>query len=301
MITIKHRQFIGRLACIGIIGLLLLVSSNGVMAQERVRAGKAYLAGDTILAPMFGIEMVLPEHWNGFLTRDTEVVTLNADTIGETNVMIFPTEEDLESIKDRWNGKVTLSPGVDLLPVEPPGIVQGKLKTEFNFSGNEDRMGYAIARCGAYGFCYTAFLIVTKTRGHIYKDVLDKLANSITFFEPTLTEYYGDYNWEQVLKGKYMVTYEVITYSAKKNHLWLCPDGTFQARIKRKGGFKGSSGGYKGKLKGTYQVQGVGAKGTLMLNFEKLPPLELPLEVKDDVIYMNGLRYSVAEEHNQCK
>ena len=72
----------------------------------------------------------------------------------ETTLMVFPSEEDLETIEKRWNGKVELSPGVDILPVEPPRIKNNSLQSEFSFSGNENRMGYSIAQCGDFGFYF---------------------------------------------------------------------------------------------------------------------------------------------------
>ena len=258
------------------------------------------MAGDTIQSPLYGIQLVLPAHWNGFLTQGTEVFSLSSDTTMETTLMIFPSEEDLKAIEKRWNGHVELSPGVDILPVEPPKISNGKLQSEFSFSGNENRMGYSIAQCGDYGFCYTAFLITNKAKGAYYKSTMEKLSQHISFFEPTLTDFYGDYQWAEELKNKYMVTYESAGYSTKQNHLWLCEDGTFQAQIKRKGGFKGTTGNYRGKQKGTYQIEGIGSTGKIVLNFEKLSPIELPLEIKEEVIFMNGLRYSV-QENTKCK
>ena len=269
-------------------------------AQERVKPSKGYLAGDTILSPLYGIKMVLPDHWNGFLARGTEVFTLSSDTTGETSIMIFPSEESLKTIETRWNGHVELSPGIDIIPTEPPKIKDGKLQTEFSFSGNENRMGYSIAQCSDYGFCYTAFLIVNKTSGPNYKNTLDKLSKYISFFEPTITDYYGDFDWAQELKGKYLITYERSSGGTKQNHIWLCEDGSFESKLTRKGSFKGSTGDYKGKLKGTYTIEGIGATGKILLNFEKQSPLELPLEVNDEVVFVNGIRYSVAE-HNQCK
>jgi hypothetical protein len=218
----------------------------------------------------------------------------------ETTLMVFPSEENLKAIEKRWNGKVELSPGVDILPVEPPRIKNNSLQSEFSFSGNENRMGYAIAQCGDYGFCYTAFLITNKAKGAYYNNTMQQLSQNISFFEPTLTDFYGDYQWANELSNKYMVTYESAGYSTRQNHLWLCEDGTFEAHIKRKGGFKGTSGNYKGKQKGTYQIEGVGSTGKIVLNFNKLSPLELPLEIKDEVIFMNGLRYSVSK-NAKCK
>ena len=287
-------------ALCAILGLSFFLSGITVYAQERVKPSKGYLAGDTILSPLYGIKLVLPDHWNGFLTRGTEVFTLSPDTTGETSIMIFPSEENLKTIETRWNGHVELSPGVDVLPVEPPKIKNGKLQSEFAFSGNENRMGFSIAQCGDFGFCYTAFLIVNKATGSNYRNTLDQLSDYVSFFEPTITEYYGDYDWAQQLKTKYLITYESGGGSTKQNHLWLCEDGTFQSKITRKGGLKGTTGKYKGKLNGTYTITGVGSSGKILLNFEKLSPLELPLEIKDEVIFMNELRYSMAE-HNQCK
>ena len=280
--------------------LILGTSSAQLIAQERVKPNKGYMAGDTIQSPLYGIQLILPAHWNGYLTRGTEVFSLSSDTTMETTMMIFPSEENLKDIETRWNGHVELSPGVDIIPVEPPKIQNGKLQSEFSFSGNENRMGYSIAQCGDFGFCYTAFLIVNKTSGPNYRGIMDELSQYISFFEPTLADFYGDYDWDKELKGKYMVTYESGGGSTKQNHLWLCEDGTFESRITRKGGLKGTTGKYKGKLSGTYTVEGIGPSAKITLNFEKLEPIVLPLEIKEEVIYMAGLRYSVGG-HNQCK
>ncbi len=292
-LTNKKSQYHPRLLIITMAIILSFCHVN-CLAQERVKPSKAYRAGDTIQSPLYGIRLILPEHWNGFLSRGTEVFSLNADTTMETTLMIFPSEEDLKNIETRWNRKIELSPGVEILPVEPPKIDKGKLQTEFSFSGNENRMGYSMAQCGDYGFCYTAFLITNKAKGAYYANTMEQLSQYITFFEPTLTDFYGDYQWANELGNKYMVTYESAGYSTRQNHLWLCKDGTFEAQIKRKGGFKGTTGDYKGKQKGTYKIKGVGSTGSILLNFNKLSPLELPLEIKEEVIYMNGLRYSVS-------
>lgn len=260
------------------------------------------MAGDTINAPMYGIKVILPEHWNGFLARGTEVFTMESDTAMGTSIIVFPSEEDLSKIEARWQGGVEISPGMDLMPTVPPKIREEKLSSEFKFTGDETRLGYAFAQCGDFGFCYTALLVVDKSRAPLYRDVVDDLSDYVSFYEPTLTEFYGDYNWSEELKGRYMVSYERGGgYGTKQNHLWLCDDGTFVSRIKRKGGFKGTTGNYKGKLKGTYLIEGIGSTGKILLNFEKLSPLELPLEIKDDAVYMNGLRYSVQAEHDQCR
>jgi hypothetical protein len=273
---------------------------NPAQSQERVTASKSYRAGDSINAPLYGIKLVLPANWNGYLTRGTEVFTLESDTTGETTIVIFPTEESLQKIQTRWNGKVELSPGVELIPTDPPKMSEGRIVTAFTLKGDINRTGFAYASCGDFGFCYTAFLIVDQSRASVYENVLDKLAGNISFFKPTLTEYYGDYDWSQQLQGKYLVTYERGDGSNKQNHLWLCDDGTFTSQIKRKGCLKGSAGPYKGKLKGTYSIEGIGSTGRIQLNFDKLTPLQLPLGIKDEVIYMNDLRYSVSE-HSQCK
>ncbi len=278
----------------------MVLITNTVQGQERVKPSKTYPPGDTIISPLYGIKMIVPEHWYGFLTRGTEVFTLESDTAGGTTILMYPSEESLKDIETRWQGKVEFSPGVELIPESKPQINDGFLQSAFGISGNDNRKGFAYAECGEFGFCYTAFVIVDHFRANSYRKTLSQLAKNLDFFEPTITEFYGDFDWTKELSGKYMVTYESGGGSTKQNHLWLCPDGTFESRITRKGGLKGTTGPYKGKLKGTYVIEGVGHAGMIQLNFEKLTPLQLPLEIKDEVVFMNGLRYSISD-HNQCK
>jgi len=288
-------------------GILLLMSccflgaTQASYGQERVQASKAYHPGDSIMTPLYGIKLVVPAHWNGFLTRGTEIFTLECDTSGASSIKMFPSEESLKDIENRWRGKIEFAPGIELVPDHEPGIVDGAINTAFSITGDDVQTGFAYATCGDFGFCYTAFLLVDRSQASYYQDVLSELSESITFFKPTITDYYGDYDWSQELKGKYMVTFERGQGSNKQNHLWLCEDGSFTANITRRGGLKGTTGPYNGKLKGTYSIEGVGSSGRIQLNFDDLTPLQLPLEIKDDVIYMNGLRYSISLEHNRCK
>ena len=88
--------------------IILLCFTVGALAQERVKPAKGYMAGDTIQSPLYGIQLILPAHWNGFLTSGTEVFTLTSDSTAETSIFIFPSEEDLKTIETRWNGHVEM-------------------------------------------------------------------------------------------------------------------------------------------------------------------------------------------------
>ena len=116
--------------------------------------------------------------------------------------------------------------------------------------------------------------------------------------EPSLGSIYENFDWSEKLKNKYLATYVSNPYVKKNNQVWLCADGTFKSLLRQKG-FGELTKKQSGKQSGTWEAQGVGAKGELILNFKKAHPLRVEMELKDDKLMVNGIRFYIME--HQCK
>ena len=133
-----------------------------------------------------------------------------------------------------------------------------------------------------------------------YKKNFDELVASSQMSEPTIGSIYGDFDWAEFLKNKYLMSIATDGNYKEQNEIWLCDDGTFKSKIKSKGFGKAENSPYRGKKKGTWTAEGVGEKGKLKLNFEKNAPVVLDMEIKDDKIFINGGRF-FALQYEGCK
>ncbi len=271
-----------------------------LQAQDRVQAAKEYLAGDEFYAPVNGIKFKMPDGWSGYIPMDTDVLSLRLDSARELDIMVRAYEDGLDNIKARWDKGVELARGIFAQPQGEFKKVGDRIVGSFSFSNDKSRMGHSLAICGPFGKCATMIVLVPTPSHTKYKDLLTGVADNLTFVEPTLESFDADYDWSTELRGKYLVLYEGTNTSLKANHIWLCPDGTFQSLAERRGDMKGQAGPYKGKQKGTYRLMGVGPQGRLILEFKKAEALDITLTRKDEIVYLNGDRYNVAN-NTKCK
>jgi hypothetical protein len=122
----------------------------------------------------------------------------------------------------------------------------------------------------------------------------------MTFEEPKEVDPYMDFDWQEFLGGKYMASYERLQGSKKNSEVWLCSDGTFKSKLKRKGVFAGTASEYMGNKKGTWRAGEVGSNSTLTLEFKNLPPVTLDIYIEEEKIFVNGTRFFFMQD-DICK
>ena len=175
------------------------------------------------------------------------------------------------------------------------------MTAEFDVIGSrEPFVGYAVAIDGGHGWTMSLSLLSPVNQYDTYRKNFDQLVASSTVEEPSIGSIYGDFNWPEFLKNKYLMSYLSSTQYREQNEVWLCGDGTFRSKIKTKGMLKVDKSAYKGKKKGTWMAEGIGEKGKLHLYFTKNDDVVLDMEIKDDKIFVNGGRF-FALENTDCK
>ena len=281
-----------------IITLLACLVSVGT-AQERVKRGKQYNAGDTVNAPLYGIRAIIPDGLSGDLVQEAQIFVLRPQQHAEANFYVRASKERLETIKERWTRDFEFSPGIVL---QPKMIAMGTgytLSAEFTLSNRAEHRVYAKAKCGPYGYCAAVLLMVHQKFYAGLQKKLDELAANIYFAAPSLEDYYGDILWKSYLQNKYIFTRSGYGKTKRENNLWLC-NGRFKTKLRRGLLIKGEIGDYRGTHKGTYSIAGEGKEGLLTLTFEKLPEVDLKLEIDNDEVFINGQRYFLIY-NERCK
>ena len=281
--------------------MLILCLTIVSYSQERLQAGKIYQPGEQINAPRVGLTSVVPEGWAGYLPQDTEMFLLANIENPEGSIYAFAFDDTMDDIKARLDLdiKFEVENGIELARRSDPFMRGDVLAVELVVKNNTRRLvGYAEAKCADYGWCVMYLMITPEDIYEESKKGLITFMDNSRLSQPTLESMYGNFNWPEKLKNKYLTTYISNPYVKKKNQIWLCADGTFKSKIQQKG-YGELSKKLKGSKSGTWEGKGIGSKGELVLNFKKGDSIIVTLELDDNRLFIEGNRYYVME-HN-CK
>lgn len=284
--------------------ITMMIWSKTLVGQkaQRLQPGKMYEAGETLFAPRFGFTGIVPQGWSGVLPRESEVFLLNSLT-QPSQIFLFGSEQgSLTQLKGNWDKGIDLSADVYLM-AKGTTIQNGLLTSEVTAKGpyiNKGNRGYAVARCSDSGPCIICLAVGPAQFFDEIKKTADALLSNSKMEKPSLASLYGDFDWKEFLSGKMVTTYAFVGEGSKETEIDLCADGTFTAKVSKKGIFKEQNPQYKNKLKGTWSAEGVGENGTLRLTFENLPPITATMLIADEKIYSNGERYFVGNSE-KCR
>jgi len=275
--------------------VFIVFTSIQLFAQAKLVPSKHYSSGDVLYGAKSGVKSVVPQGWSGMLPRDSEIFLLLPED--GSNGEIYITADagiDEEQRKSNWQAGLELGNGNVLKS-------DGKIFNRGNSLASEiilaqktiDGKGYIETQCGPYGTCVSATLLGAPQDFDRMQKALYEFMDNITWVEPNLLADYGDFTWSEYLSGKHLLNYDYVPKAKSENDLWLCPDGTFTTKLKRGGLLKDQAQKYKGTKKGSWSTSSAGQMGVLILNYEKLPPLEVTLKIDDDRIYLNDKRHFV--------
>jgi hypothetical protein len=289
--------------------LLLFVAlsfhSNAQKKKSRLQPGKMYEAGETLYAPRFGFTAKVPVGWEGILPRESEVFLLSTTTSTYGEIFVFGREHgDLTSMKNTWLKGVDLSETIKITAINPTddnGMLSSEIKAEGEYV-NKGFKGFVAARCSPSGPCVTTLMIAPPQFYESVKNTVTEFMKSSIFEAPSNASPYEEFDWQDFLSDKVLVTYASAEGGSKENMIHLCKDGTFTASLKKKGFFKEQNPAYKGNLSGQWIAKGDGEKATLQFIFtnKSISPVEVPLIISDEKITSNGERYFVGNS-DKCK
>ncbi|MBU2914731.1 hypothetical protein [Reichenbachiella agariperforans] len=260
-----------------------------VFGQEIVQPTKSYKGGEIILAPHYGLQLEIPSHWTGYLSRGTGIFTLYSDSTNEATALYFVNETSLDKIKNNWKSGFELAPQLDIQLRAKPTMTEDLLIAPVQTNTNNMYKGYLIAKCGPYGYCVTVLMYTPQQYISEFENKIEPLLNQVSFTKPRVTDANQTFDWRKNLTGKMIFTFEREESSSQENKIWLYYDGSFKSKTKRTGIFIGSAGKYHGTKKGNYTI--INAEGdkpaTLQLDFYKQPALTLPLHIVNNQYYIN--------------
>ena len=288
-----------------IIGLFLSLGVYAQLPSNQIKPGTMYYSGDTVRSPRLGLITRIPTGWNGVLPRDTEVFLLMPENnyVGEIYVVVNE-NTDLQAQRKRWEAGMDLTDGLRL---QRDGEILSRGKDVISVMGklvgnNANSQGkyYLEAKCSPAGFCVSYISTADAVSFDKVKKAVLEFVENTTFEKPSNESPYANFDWEKFLTGKILMSFGYENISKREDQINLCSDGTFRSNIKRTGVFKDQAKSYQGKQRGKWDVKSDGAKATITFTFDKLPPIDVEIEAKDEEIYVRGDRYFVGESE-ECK
>lgn len=271
------------------------------LSQDRLKPGAIYQQGEEIYAPMVGYKGVVPNGWFGTLPQEEEVFLMIPN--GNTNGFMFINAHHigLSTLKEAWQKDFSVTDEIVVSVKGEATIKDNRMTADIEVTGaREEFKGYAVAIEGGYDWTIAMLLLSPVNKYEEYKKNFDQLLASSVVQEPSIGSIYGDFNWAEFLKNKYLMSYLSSTQYKEQDEIWLCSDGTFRSKIKSKGRLVTEKSPYKGSRKGTWSAEGIGEKGKLMISTSKNEAVALEMEIKDDKIFINGGRF-FAMENNDCR
>ena len=282
---------------------LSLVLSLGARAQlpsNRVKPGIMYHAGDTVRSPRLGISSRIPVGWDGVLPRDTEVFLLLPATNLNGEIYVLVNDKlNIQEVRKRWEAGVELSPGLRLqvdgnIMTRGTDIIAAYGSVSGEKANTQGRI-YLEAKCSPYGFCLSFMATADPSSIERVKGALQYAVDNTSFVQPSNESPFKNFDWKKFLSGKILLSVDDETGGKRKDEVDMCADGTFQSRINRTGIFKGRAKEYHGKKTGKWDVKSNASKAIIALVFEKLAPVEIEIEARDEEIYIKGERCFIGE------
>ncbi|MCV9388401.1 hypothetical protein [Reichenbachiella ulvae] len=275
------------------ITLLSIVSLNSV-AQKILEPSKIYGAGEWVIVPEHGLELKIPENWNGYLARGTGIFRLDCDTT-EASVLYFVHQQSESQIKSNWAKGFELASGLEVKLSDSVVTTESGMHARVHSTGSVKSRGYLLAKCGNFGNCITALMF---TPAAYFKSFVNRqmaFLDALAFREPI--ERKEVFDWRKNLTGKMIFTYERQGSSTLEDKIWLDYNCSFKSKSDRTGIFKGTAGKYKGKKKGIYTIKNETSEqpAQLILDFDKLPSITFTLEIRDHKYYINDRPFFYSE------
>lgn len=279
--------------------LVLLSISAG--AQDRLKPGAIYQQGEKIFAPMVGYRGVIPEGWFGTLPQGEEVFMLIPVGNRSGYMFIRALQEPITNVAAIWDSEFKLTDVISITIKDHPVIEGNKLRADFDVKGaKEPSVGHAEAIQGDFGWTVVMVLLSPVDMMDTYKENFAQLLASSLLEEPSIGSIYGDLKWSEFLSNKYLMSYVDAQGYKEQDEIWLCPDGTFRAKIKSKGRLVTEKSPYKGSNKGTWRAEGIGEKGKLILSTSKGATESFDLLINEDKVFVNRERFFILESQD-CK
>ena len=291
---------------------MLLLAATSALAVP-LEPGKLYNGETRIEVPDLGLAITLPEGWQGLLPPDASVFVMESRAT-QANLFLMGDRLTLEELRQVMSSRIPLDDGVVLVPSGQVREAEGWLEADYDVRGEPTLKSRIRAQTGTSGVAFAIIAISDDARFDDALAGIDAVSSSVVFSEPVQPPsppgLAGD--WQDYLKGRYVVRLYTGSGYYEEEHIWLCSDGSFFRRSSSGGSSLGSgaSAAFGGRGQGVWRAEGaLAGPGQLVLRYgatsfegnasfgrweEQGGPTELNYDLllsTDDKLYLNDRRW----------
>ncbi len=280
-------------------------------AAEPLQPGRLY-EGETIIdVPELGLAITLPSGWKGLLPQGASTFVMESDAT-QANLFLMGDRMSSEELRRSMGQQIPLDAGVVLQPVSEVRDNNGWLEADYSIPGQPSLKARIKAQTGTAGIAFAIIAIADDARLEDAMNGADLVARSVTFSEPVQPPAPPglEGNWQDYMKGRYVVRLYTGSGYYEEEHIWLCSDGSFYRNSSAgSADLGGASAAYGGRGEGVWKAEGqLAAAGQLVLRYGATSfegnadfgswqtqggPSELhyDLRMTDDKLYLNDKRW----------
>lgn len=232
----------------------------------------------------------------------------------QANLFLMGDSMTREELRQIMSDRIALDDDVVLVPSGQVREKDGWLEADYDVRGESTLTSRIRAQTGTSGIAFAIIAISDDTRFDNALAGIESVASSVTFSEPVQPPsppgLYGD--WQNYLRGRYVVRLYTGSGYYEEEHIWLCSDGSFFRRSSSGGAGLGSgaSAAFGGRGQGVWKAEGaLAGPGQLVLRYgatsfegntsfgsweEQGGPTELTYDLQlssDDKLYLNDRRW----------
>jgi len=245
-------------------------SSYGVEIQQ----GGEYTSGTKVESSMAGLSFTIPEGWQGQWPTGSEMFVLGSTQL-QAYIFVYVDQMTETAIPQEMNQVIPLDSGIALAPTTKPQKKGNTWQADYKVNGSPRPMSAHIqTRLGEHGVGAAFMAVSDLNTKQAVKQVVANLVMQSQFkipqqmAQPPGSQTQGNQNWQDYMKGRYIVFYYTGSGYHEEDHIWLCSDGSFY-RSGSAGGFgNNASGAFANKSQGRWKALGQQPNsGTLVLAY----------------------------------
>lgn len=246
---------------------LCVCAASAVLAEE-LEPNRLYAGGTTIEVSELGLSITIPEGWKGALPQGSSMFIMESSATN-ANTFLYGDEMTDEELREVMSATIPLDAQLSLEPTSGVREESGWFVADYCVPQNAELEARIKAQTGPSGIGLAMITVAKKGDFASAWSATDRIARSLTFREPAVPPSNAG-NWQDYMRGRYVVRLYTGSGYYEEEHIWLCSNGQFIRSSNAGGGGVGSgaSGAYAGRGQGAWRADGdLDGNGTLVLRY----------------------------------
>ena len=274
-------------------GILIFLFSLFVSSAE-IQVNQLYQGGDQVRSSDIGLELTIPENWQGALPAGSSFFFIESAAL-QTTMMLYAERVSNAQLQHTMSQSIPLDADIVLVPIAGPENKGDLLIADYRIPARPELKARVFGRSGEHGLSIALITLTPQQNSASVWSIAKATASNIKFFQPQQASQSAEANgsWQEYMRGRYIARYYSGSGYHEKQELWLCSDGQFYTSGDSGGYGGGASGAFTNRGAGSWQVEGsLPGQGKLVLHFTPGGgQSHYSLNLNNDKLYLNDTHW----------